>query len=705
MNNTNKLSLAIIAGMLLQHNVLAAEKNAPVNLQEIEVSVNRSVQTLDTVTKAVSVIEAETLEQRQSTNILQLMDETPGLSYSPDGMQSGQLVIRGFSTQGFRAPLFINGDRFRGRNTLEYMMLDPNQIERVEIIRGPASSIYGTDSFGGLVNVITKKAEGDVTGPFQFTNSYLNSEYQSVNKGLSNRLQVAGSGNGFDMLLGASFRKGKDYKSPAGKIPNSDYDAKSYDARVGYTLSKGHRVELIAKNAEIERGRAGGQFGAPGAGNAAGEVQRQMRELPMKENYFSVGYQGGIEKWGVDTLETTLYRRNLKTHINVVPNLNKPAKFVDVYIKGPVVTGGKLVATKPSLQDRLLSTYGFDWYDEVRNSSEKSVKGGDKKKTTPKADQFNLGVFMLHEYDVSDRLLLSGSLRHDYLKTGLDTDFISDSVTKSLFDDVGDTTNQKTTGGIGLIFEATKNLDLVANINTSFRAPSLVEVSSVGSGVSKDFRIPNKNLKPEEGITYELGLRWNNERLSGNVVGFMSKYDNFIDRNVPVTFNGNTAKQVQNIGKAEISGLEMDLAWKATNALTLKTNISWIEGEDTIKNKPLPQIMPLSGFLSAKYQPESAYNYYVEATAKWAKGRKKSSIDEKIERPRSGYVVPNLYAGLDLGKTAGFKKVSLNFGVENIFDKKYSMPTVPESIKHPISKTNPLNQPGRNFQLGFTAHF
>ena len=703
MNKINSLMLSLITSTLLINTVNANEKKKnTTKIDEITVTAQRTEQSLGSISKSVSIIDNKTIERRQSVNLPSLMDETVGVSFSPDGMQSGQVVIRGFSTQNFRAPLFVNGDRFRGRNTLEYMLLDPNQVERVEIIRGPASSLYGTDSFGGIINVITKKATGDTTKPFHMTDSYYNIEYQSANEGLAHRLQFAGVGDGFDALIGLNYRDGNDYESGDGTIPNSDYRAKGYDARIGYTIADNHRIEFISKYTTVTRGRAGGQFAAPGAGNKEGSLQRQQREEPMKEEYNSFAYEGEIPAIELNSFNASIYRRELNTHVSVVPNLNNPSVFVDSYVNGPIVYGGKFIGVNGKHQKGLTSTYGLDWYFEDRASSEKSTKGGPKVKSSPQVEQLNIGAFMLHEYTFDNDLILSGSLRYDYLNTSLDTSYITDSTIKDLFENAGDTSNNKLTGGIGIIYPFTKNIDLTANINTSFRAASATEVSAVGTGVYTDFRIPNPDIKPEEGITYEIGARFSNNNIISNLSLFTSDYDNLISTQ-NITYDGLPAKQIQNIGEAKISGIELDFNYDINYDFNFKTNISYIRGTNQITDEPLAQIMPLNGFLSLKYEPESLYNYYVELTAKWAK--RNTRVDTSTERQRSGYFVPNLYTGFELAKMAIFKKVCFNFGIENIFDKAYSMPTVPEDIAYDTSKTNPLLQAGRNFKFAVKMSF
>ncbi|WP_419256510.1 TonB-dependent receptor plug domain-containing protein [Campylobacter fetus] len=677
--------------------VLASSLYARTKLDDVIVSANRSAQKLDDISKSVSVIDGDTIKRRQSTNLTGIIADEPGISYAPDGMSSGQIILRGFSTQNFRAPLFVDGNRFRGRNTLEYMLFDPNQIERIEIIRGPASSLYGTDSFGGVVNVITKRATGDVQAPFNITDTYISSEYQSVNHAIANRFQLGGVGDGFDILLGINYKDGDNYGTKEGVIPNSDYLYRGFDLKVGYSFLDTNRVELTARYTKVNRGRAAGQFASPGAGNAPGVLQRQMREEPMREKYLALGYSAQMQN---GSLEASLYRRELYTHINVIPNLNSPQKWVDNYVIGPVVYGGKSIVAYSG--ESLSQTYGIDWYYESRDGSEQSVNGKNRIKSAPNSTQLNIGVFGLLEYGFEGGTLLSASLRHDYFKTGLETSFIKNNEIKKLFESAGDTSTNKTTSGFGMIYPLFGGLDFVLNINSSFRAPSVTEITAVGDGVSGVFTLPNSSIKPETGLSYETGLKYKDGLIISNLTAFTSSYKNLIvTRNI--TYKNTPARQLQNVGESSISGIEFDIAYKLLSNLIFKTNASYLYGEDKTSHKPLPQIMPLNGFISLMYEPKSIKKSYIEYTTQWASN--KTRTDNLSERERSGYAVSNLYFGKEFGNMGAFKSVELNFGIENIFYKKYSMPSVPEDIRYPVSKTNPLLNPGRNFKIGLRASF
>ena len=189
----------------------------------------------------------------------------PGVSIARSGGIGGQIYLRGFSSNNFRSPLFIDGDRFRGRNTLQLNWFSPEEIERVEVIRGPASVVFGSEALTGLVNVITRSPTGNPNGPFRFTGGGWSAGVGSAAKSASTYEWVQGAGGGFDFLGGFAGRWGGNYQSSLGEVPNSDYKSLGGSLKIGYTPDLGQRFELTLRKYSETDGRAGGVGGAPGA--------------------------------------------------------------------------------------------------------------------------------------------------------------------------------------------------------------------------------------------------------------------------------------------------------------------------------------------------------------------------------------------------------------------------------------------------------
>ena len=100
--------------------------------------------TLDTSSSQhITVIDADELNQINALNTLDVLERVPGITVNRTGALDGTIVLRGQNSSGFRVPMFIDGDRFRGRPSFQFMMISPSELEQVEVIRGPASVRYG----------------------------------------------------------------------------------------------------------------------------------------------------------------------------------------------------------------------------------------------------------------------------------------------------------------------------------------------------------------------------------------------------------------------------------------------------------------------------------------------------------------------------------------------------------------------------------
>jgi hemoglobin/transferrin/lactoferrin receptor protein len=237
------------------------EKSETKVAEEITVTATRFERPIDLTPQSVTVLDSAEIDSRPMWSVQSVLDDAPGISFARSGALDGQLVVRGLSSNDSRLVLFIDGDRFRGRPSLEYSFLDPNEVERIEIIRGSAAALYGSDAMNGVVNVVTRRAEGDPSQSFSLRPRLYALGYSSANSLRAARLELQGAGNGFDMLIGANYRTAENYESALGEVPNSDFTTRSLNARIGYSPSATRRFEIIAKNASVEAGRPG----SPGA--------------------------------------------------------------------------------------------------------------------------------------------------------------------------------------------------------------------------------------------------------------------------------------------------------------------------------------------------------------------------------------------------------------------------------------------------------
>jgi hemoglobin/transferrin/lactoferrin receptor protein len=676
------------------------EMEEPLRIEEIVVTATRTERTVDMTSMPVTIINSETIETSNSISVLELLDrEVPGISISKGGPIGGQLSVRGFNSNNMKSPLFIDGDRFHGRNTLEYMLFDPDRIERIEVIRGPASAMYGTDAMAGLINVITRKAKGDVSGPFKLSPRLRSLNYSSANNLRGGRLELEGLGNGFDMLLGVSGKKADDYESPEGDIPNSDMQSSSVDLRLGYTPAQDHRIELSAKYADVEQGYAGGLSVAPGY------PYKTRRDDPLREKMVKLHYEGLNNALNLKHIEASIYARYLYTdvYVQVRPKVNPSSSLTKstMYVDGPLSIGGKLFGVRSWGGNNTL-TIGMDCFRDDRDTLKQDIIKYDSsgnitsitldKEASPAETQTNIGLFLHNDWDPSEKWTISASGRADYFKTTADT--------AAGYTGSDESTETPITGGLGLIYRPVNIIHFTANANTSYRVPIPFEKFGTLLGYE-----PNPDLKPEKGITYEVGARLRLPKIKANLTAFQSDYEDLITRTLvdSTIYPGTTAQQAQNIGEATIKGIEFDATWMVNSNWKAFMNAAYLHGTDTKTDTPLAYIAPLNGLVGVRYTPTSK-DFYIEVTDRWS--TRKDRIDTTQERETAAYSVLNLYGGFSLRKiSTALPDMELRMAVENILDKTYRSPVTPENISYDESLTNPLLEPGRCFSVSLKSRF
>lgn len=661
----------------------------------------------DLISKSITVITREDIAARNPRTTMEMLEQVPGVSLSRAGGIEGQVTTRGFNSNDARTLLLIDGDRFRGRIGLEYTLLDPNQIERIEVIRGPASALYGPDAFAGVINIITRRAEGGIEGPFRLTPRLRALDYNSASNLYGSRVELEGLGNKVDMLLGVNGRTADNYKSPQGEIPNSDFNTLSTDLRLGYTPTPGHRFELSAKYAQVEAGRAGGISGAPGVPFV------RRREDPLRERFIKLHYSGSNPEMKWKKVEASLYVRELFTDIDI-ENRTLPNRLSEVenIIGGPLVIGGKLLGARP--WGTSLLTVGTDFFHQMGTGTQTairttnfntdgsiaSISASPRQQTAPDNSQTDIGLFAHNDWDPSERWTISLGGRLDYIRSTTETDPLPDEALRQAFERGTETTETPLTGGLGAIYRPWQTLHFTGNISKAFRVPATTEsfgASRQGTG----FLVPNPQLESEQGITYELGTRLRLSELNANLTAFYSDYSNLIVSR-SLIFQGLPSSQRQNAGAATIYGVEFDASWSLTRRWRAFMNAAYVRGTDSSADQPLAYIPPLNGLLGLRYS--GANGFFIEGVSRWSVT--KDRIDPEQERETAGFTVVDLHAGIDLWRVSSrLPEMQLSVGLENIFDKAYRQPTTVEDVRFARSITNPLLEPGRAVSITLRSRF
>ncbi len=667
------------------------------------VAATRSSGEVENSPRSLGVVNKATIGERPgATGVQELLAEIPGIQFARSGGLGGQIVLRGFNSNSTRSIVTVDGDRYRGRSTLEFNMFDPNSIERIEVIRGPASALYGADAMNGVVNIVTRRARVDRDQPFTLTPRLSALEYASVNDMWGGRVELAGGGQGFDVLVGAHARSANDYETPVGKAGNSRFESKGLDFNIGYRPTTESRWEVSGRWQDVDTGRAGGLGAAPG------EPILKVSEEPINERYLRLGYQGRNFGALADSVDASVYVRKFETDIWQTNRAN-PAMTVDAHIRvyTPTVWGGHLVAMK-GLGDHLLS-YGMDFFSEDFQGRTRQITrtnngtGAVTRLPWEKIDRdsktTNVGIFVADEWQLNERLVLSGAVRGDWVKAEVGGALANESAAQlAAYGNNPGSTETALTGSLGAVFKLDPVWSVSANLSRGFRAPSGLDMT-ITSTAGTITTLPSPDLEPEVNRTLELGLRWAAARHRGSLTAYQSNYSDLIT----TTVVSPTLRQRQNVAKAVIRGLELEGRSMLSERFSLNYMLTALRGTDESTNRPLPTIAPLSGRLALRYDQGG---WYTEGVLRGFRG--KTRIDTTQERKTASYGMVDLYAGMQLQKLlgAGWRGWKVVAGVENLFDRLGRNPAVAEDIAYPRGTVgNPLVEPGRNFVVKLNSEF
>ncbi|MFP4024295.1 MAG: TonB-dependent receptor, partial [Thiohalospira sp.] len=210
-------------------------------LGEVVVSSLKQERMIKDIPVSLEIIRNENIEPASSFTASDILQEQPGIHLSRDGIWSTSINIRGFSEQ--RIVALVDGNRIETATDLMATMsfFDVDDIERIEVIKGATSSLYGTGAMGGIVNVITK--DGYFSSDTYFKGS-VNSGFNSVNNLFNSKLTFNAGSEKWYARVSGSFRDAGNVYTPEGIIDNSQFKDKNVAASAGYKINQNQTFKI-----------------------------------------------------------------------------------------------------------------------------------------------------------------------------------------------------------------------------------------------------------------------------------------------------------------------------------------------------------------------------------------------------------------------------------------------------------------------------
>ncbi|WP_196221295.1 TonB-dependent hemoglobin/transferrin/lactoferrin family receptor [Sansalvadorimonas verongulae] len=702
-------------------------------LDQVTVTATRTEKQIKDVAGSVSVKDSEQLDREMARNIKDMMRYEPGIEVGTNQRGGSE----GFNIRGMdanRVKIMVDGidqsqqfDPGYGFISSQRNFIDIDSLKAIEVVKGPSSSLYGSDAIGGTVAYITKnpadylKAEGDDS------HASIKSAYSSVDKGFTNTFTAANRSGDLDTMVVYTRRDAHETKNyegsnvygpDRGKVNPNDNRSNNILAKVQYQINDSHRVGLTVEHLNSKSDSKLKSMdlynnGAPHNASASDESERTRVGIFHEWDLNSAF--ADLVKWNLDWQKTEKSQNTFMPAYVLTMRPGVSFTYND-RIKDYSYTENSLsLSTQLEKAFSLAGlehnvVYGFSASRTDTQNNNTTIDLADntvtKENYIPKVDAKKYGLFVQDEIQVTDRLTVTPGLRYDryeYNPSGNHT-FNSQDVT--------DVTNSKVTGRLGTVYKLTENLNLFAQYSQGFKNPGFYEMYFYRNGGTYK-AIPNPNLKPEESDSYEIGLRGDGSLGSYEVTSFYNKYDNFIDS---VTDRSNSSfpdgiSSYQNVNKAEIKGLELrgelwlDSAINAPEGTSLKGSLSYAKGKDTANNKPLNSVAPLKAVIGLGYDaPSETWGGDVALTL--VKGKSKSDIDESGLRQGKKQFTPAGYGVVDM--TTYYKPVedlTLRAGLFNVTDKKYTLWDDVRGMTTDQQGLDRYTQPGRNVSVSATYVF
>jgi vitamin B12 transporter len=499
---------------------LVAHGEDPARLAPVVVTATRQAEPLADVSATVQVMTQEQIKLSAARNVGDLLVEAGvGHVTKYNGALTGSIQVRGLSTDLFkdassRVLILVNGSR---AGTVNLAKLPVEDIERIEIVKGPGSVLYGTSAMGGVINIITRRGRGEM----QASLAVQGGAYQLRRA----EADVAGAKGAFDYFLTASRESQGDYAAPRiGTLVNSAWKAETLSTRMGLEVAPGHRIQAGFQHWK------GWDIGSQGATYSPDPDDFNDK----KRDSFDLEYQtGGFQARAFQVQDDDVWHST--------GGMGSGPGNSDISRASTHTFGGNLQQALRMGAHRLV--VGGQW---ERIEVESSRNAGAP--YYPDSKYENGAVFAEGRLTADGgRLMGNLGVRHDWFRNQiLPTAGIQGLVPRE--DSLGHTTVRG-----GIVWKALEGLSLRTSAGSAFRAPAPLELAADYQAWGTHYR-GNPDLRPEQSVSWDLGatLERGALRLDGAVFRTW-----FRDKIVAATDYAAKVSTYRNAGKADITGLEM----------------------------------------------------------------------------------------------------------------------------------------------------
>jgi len=622
-----------------------------VRVEEIVVSATRTEKDIFWIPNAISVFNQEKIENINAEITPSILKEMTGVWAQKTTHGQGSPILRGLT--GYQTYIQVDGVRlnnstFRSGPNQYLATINPESLERIEVLRGSGSVLYGSGAMGGVISAFTKSPIL-LDSPKLIIKPRLFGRFASADREKTARLELNGGYEQLGFIIGGGIKDVEDLR------PGSGYDVHLENRKFYITSEKPDSIPENAWLVDTESGIGWREYSGDAKlvykineGQSVKLAYQMVRQpevprydkistkefdvysfAPQNRNLVYAKYIGKQLFPILDELQSTVSYHHQKEGRKEVKSgaTEQRERFDTINTLGISIQGTTLSAKRQRI------TVGGEFYSDIIDS--RTVKtdltiNAEKIDETwgrfPDGSKFwDMNLFAQDEIQILDRLELTLGGRYTLFST--EAELGSRDETFGVFED----SDSAFTGSAGIVVGIVDQLNLVGNLASSFRAPSLNDTTAV-EVTNEGVDAPSPDVEPEKSLTVEGGIKARSKYFSGSVIYYFSGIKDLVTR-VPVeeAYKGQTIpklyKDIQasypeldvfvqdNIDEAQIQGIEIDGLARINNEWSVFGNLTFTRGKVTVLNGEAPdpdkpweshirREPPLNGLLGIRFEDQ-----------------------------------------------------------------------------------------------------
>ena len=651
-------------GFLFLVNPVFSQNNSPstepdslmsLDLNEVIFTGKKMKSNVFNAAESISILNSKSLSLNSQRNTPELLNEAPGVFIQKTNHGGGSAFLRGLT--GNQVLYLIDGIRINNAITRygpnQYLnTIDRFSLERMEVVRGSGSVLFGSDAIGGVINMLSINPEIKQQKAFSGKiSSRIGSNHleESLNGRISYKNKESWLTSGITTRSFGDLIGGKNTKlqHPSG------YDEFCYDIKTNIQMNKRHTVKGLLQYVH--------QKDVPVYHKYILENFALNKMDPQKRSLAYLSYTYNSEGGFIQNIKfTPNFQQVLESRWSKKNNSNLTTIENDTVEIFGVLT--ELNTFKKIGGWKWTGSHGFDLYHDKVNSNRIQMSDNNapisKRGLYPDdATQLSYAFFTNHHIEKNKfQVTLGNRIQFLSLQIPIEKGRIINIQPKAWV------------GNLYVSQALLPKLKLIYGLNTGFRAPNIDDLGSLGI-VDFRYEIPNYELRPEKSAQIQIGYKWNGPKFNWETYTYYNRLKDIVVRNKKGNdiIDGYPVYIKENAENGYIMGVETNFQYILGKSLQMSGSLTYTYGQNTSKKEPFRRIPPLFGYVNLQYQKEK---YWARLFFQLA-GKQQRLAAGDISDNRIGPLGTPGWSVINLSNGFNFKKMDINLTLQNVLDKDY----------------------------------